>query len=167
VDKLVARLLAMAALWVQSRHLSKIQMGDISKGVANMHYSPLKNIQKNILPDIWEDGKNRLSIINLFKECDSCQRHLECRQRINCDVYIDHVVCNFPWLDHKPPTLYRYWEKNFDFKWQKQSLLRSFRSLSEWGLHRFFWKFQLEELKARPSEWYQIKPTSFLIGQYL
>ncbi len=50
--KLVARLLTMAALWIgldsnPDRHLTKKQMGDISKEVGNT-LQPAKSIQKRI-----------------------------------------------------------------------------------------------------------------------
>ncbi len=87
----------------------------------------------------------------------SCQItwYLACRQRINSDVWIDHVACKLRGFFHHPPTLYRRVTITY-FKWQKQGSLRSFRPLTGWGLHKFFWKFQREELKARPIKWYQI-----------
>jgi hypothetical protein len=48
------------------------------------------------------------------------------------------------WIFNKPPTLYRYWETFFLFKWQKQGSLSRFRPLTGWGLHRFGWKSQRE-----------------------
>ncbi len=33
-----------------------------------------------------------------------------------------------------------------DFKWQKKDLLSSLKPLTGWGLQKFFWKFQREEL---------------------
>jgi hypothetical protein len=33
------------------------------------------------LPDIWDDGKDRLTMINLFKKSYNSVRYLECRQR--------------------------------------------------------------------------------------
>ncbi len=46
----------------------------------------------HILPDIWDDGKNRLPIINLFKYRDNSYRYLECRQKTNSDVWIHHLA---------------------------------------------------------------------------
>ncbi len=66
----------------------------------------------------------------------------------------------------RSPTLCRYWETITYFKWHKQGSLSSFRPLTGWVLHRFFWKSQRGQLKGIPIECYQIQPTSFLIGQY-
>ncbi len=48
---MVARMLATAALLsgFESRHLSKIKMGEISKAVANTLYAVKKYTKKNIL----------------------------------------------------------------------------------------------------------------------
>ncbi len=67
----------------------------------------------NILPDIWEAGKDRLSIINLFQ--------------ITLTIHVTFAVLaknqqqclNSPrgmqvsWIFNKPPTLYCYWETIF------------------------------------------------------
>jgi hypothetical protein len=55
------------------------------------------------------------------------------------------------WKVCRIATLCRYWETIIYFKWQTQGSLGSFRPLTGWGLHRFFWNFQREELKARPN----------------
>ncbi len=74
------------------------------------------------------------------------------------------ILCPWPRCPNPGPrqawTAQRmdYWETIVDFKWQKQGLLSSLRSLKGWGLNRFVWKFQREQLKST---------TSFLIGQYL
>ncbi len=88
-------------------------------------------------------------------------------ESINSDVWIGHMAFKFPGFFHKPPTLYRYWQKIIDFKWQKQGSLSNFRPLTGWGLHWFAWKSQRELLKGRPIKCYHFQPTSFRIGQYL
>ncbi len=78
-------------------------------------------------------------------------------KRLNSDVWADHVACKFPRFFHEPPMLYCHWETIIDFKWQKQGLLWSFRSLTGWGLYWFVWKYQREQLKGRT---YQTLPLS-------
>jgi hypothetical protein len=46
-------------------------------------------------------------------------------------------------------------------------LLSSFRPLTGWGLHRFVWKFQREQLRGRPIKCYHFQPTCFIIDQYI
>jgi hypothetical protein len=46
------RLLDTAALWIKSRHLSKLQNGDISIGVANTLW-PAKKYAKKVLDMAW------------------------------------------------------------------------------------------------------------------
>ncbi len=45
------------------------------------------------------------------------------------------------WKVWRNLTLCRYWETVLDFKWQKLGSQSTFRPLTGWGLHRFFWKF--------------------------
>jgi hypothetical protein len=79
---------------------------------------------------IWDNGKNRLTMINLFKKRDNSLRYLECRQRNDSDVWIHHVACKFRGFFHQAPTLYRYLETIIDFKWQKRGSLNSSRPLT-------------------------------------
>ncbi len=58
-------------------------------------------------------------------------QRLECRQRTNSYVWIQHMACKFPGFFNKPPTLYRYWETIIYFKWQKQGSLSSFGLLQD------------------------------------
>ncbi len=112
-----------------------------------------------ILPDIWDEGKNQLTIINLFKKRDNSERYLECRQRTKRVVWIHHVACKFYGFFHKAPTLYRYWETIIDFKWQKQGSLSSSIGLSQDGACTN-WFENLRENSFKKSETYRMIPLS-------
>ncbi len=76
---------------------------------------------------------------------------------------------NQPILSFLYMNLYSYNANTFSPCVGKQLLFTNNRNrvrwaVLGWGLPRFLWKFQRQELKARPILWSQTQPTSFLIG---
>ncbi len=113
------------------------------------------------------NSKRRADLSRYFKWFIMESRFLPSSQ-ISGRMYNTVVSINcMMWKVCRRPTLFRYLQTIIDFKWQKQDSLSSFRPLTGWGLHRFVWKFQREQLKGKHLEWYFSQPTSYLIGQYL
>ncbi len=64
-----------------------------------------------------------------------------------------------PKLIQIPPTIFL--KTIIDCKWRNQGSQGSFRPHTGWGLHRFVWKLQQEELKGRRIDDTTVNPTLF------